>query len=170
MVTMRAMVRPATIDDLDAIVSVHVAGFRAGNVPYLPPEEHGRMTPERSAAGWRSVLEKPEPGTALLVSSDGEHIVGIAGGGPARDDDTGEAAGEVYVLYVDPSVWGRGHGAALDQAVRARLRRALFTDAVLWVLEENARARGFYEHRGWRADGARREHAGATALRYRVGL
>ena len=44
------------------------------------------------------------------------------------------------------------------------------TGAVLWVLEANSPARGFYERCGWVADGTRRSHAGAVAARYRVGL
>jgi hypothetical protein len=34
------------------------------------------------------------------------------------------------------------------------LRQAGFADAGLWVLEDNPRARRFYEASGWAADGA----------------
>jgi GNAT superfamily N-acetyltransferase len=165
------MVRPATLDDLDAIVAVHVTGFRAGNVPHLPPDQRNRMNEERAAAVWDATIAEPPPGTAVLVSeSVGGRVVGLACAGRARDDDVAEGTGELYALYVDPSHWGAGHGRELDAAARAHLRGALFTGAVLWVLEANERARGFYERCGWVADGTRREHAGAIAVRYRVGL
>jgi GNAT superfamily N-acetyltransferase len=165
------MVRPATLDDLEAIVAVHVAGFRAGNVPHLPPEQRDRMNSERAAAVWDATIAEPPPGTAVLVSEDADgQVVGLACAGRARDGDVAEGTGELYALYVDPDSWGQGHGRALDAAARAHLRDALFTGAVLWVLEDNARAREFYERCGWVADGTRRSHAGAVAVRYRVGL
>jgi GNAT superfamily N-acetyltransferase len=165
------MVRPATLDDLDAIAAVHVAGFRAGNVPHLPRDQRDRMNEERAAAVWDATIAEPPPGTAVLVAEDsGGRVVGLAGAGRARDDDVAEGTGELYALYVDPGSWGSGHGRALDAAARAHLRGALFTVAILWVLEANSRARGFYERCGWVADGTRRSHAGAVAVRYRVGL
>ena len=168
---MRRMVRPATLDDLDAIVAVHVAGFRAGNVPHLPPEQRDRMNEERAAAVWDATIAEPPPGTAVLVAEDsGGRVVGLACAGRARDGDVAEGTGELYALYVDPDSWDSGHGRTLDDAARAHLRGALFTGAVLWVFEANARARGFYERCGWVADGTRRSHAGAVAVRYRVGL
>jgi GNAT superfamily N-acetyltransferase len=59
-------------------------------------------------------------------------------------------------LYVRPSGWGTGiadelHAWALDE-----LRAADVATARLWVLEENIRARRFYERRGWTADGTSR--------------
>jgi hypothetical protein len=54
------------------------------------------------------------------------------------------------------------------------LRELGYAEAVLWVVPENARARGLYESRGWEADGALREDdvLGVTVhdMRYRVPL
>jgi ribosomal protein S18 acetylase RimI-like enzyme len=165
------MVRPATLDDLTAIVAVHVAGFRAGNVPHLPPDGQDTLNEERAAAVWDGMLAAPPPGAEVLVATgEAGDVVGLACAGRARDHDVAESSGELYALYVDPEAWGQGHGRALDTAARAHLRGALFTSAVLWVLEGNEGARAFYERCGWHADGGRREHAGAIAVRYRVGL
>ena len=49
-----------------------------------------------------------------------------------------------------------------------------FRTATLWVLEDNPRARRFYEREGWQLDGGRREgrHLDAPTLevRYRITL
>jgi GNAT superfamily N-acetyltransferase len=59
-------------------------------------------------------------------------------------------------LYVRPAAWGTGVAALLhDRAVEA-LREAGVVRARLWVLEENRRARRFYERRGWELDGTSR--------------
>ena len=59
-------------------------------------------------------------------------------------------------LYVVPERWGTGladtlHDRALDEVRGLRSRACR-----LWVLEDNARARRFYERRGWRENGESR--------------
>ena len=54
------------------------------------------------------------------------------------------------------------------------LRDEGFFDAILWVLEENPRARRFYEHAGWTADGGVKDEQWLEKLvrevRYRIAL
>ena len=88
----------------------------------------------------------------LVAEANGE-IVGFASVGPAVDTD---ADGELYAIYVLPAHWGTGFGRALIQAGEDRLRELGHQQAVLWVLEDNPRARRFYEHAGWTTDGTRR--------------
>ncbi len=73
-----------------------------------------------------------------------------------------------------PEAWGSGAGSALMAAVIAALRANGFAAAHLWVLEDNPRARRFYEREGWSpADGRRREEflgVPVTEVRYRISL
>nr|WP_281385891.1 GNAT family N-acetyltransferase [Nocardioides luti] len=56
-------------------------------------------------------------------------------------------------LALHPDAWGRGLGRqAVDRAV-ASARAAGEPRVVLWCLRENHRARGLYEHLGWRETG-----------------
>jgi RimJ/RimL family protein N-acetyltransferase len=88
-----------------------------------------------------AVLERWQafPGT-VLVSERDEEIVGVAG-----------IEGEwLHGFYVVPDSWGTGvadelHEAAVELGV-----------ARLWCLEENHRARRFYERRGWQLNGETR--------------
>jgi ribosomal protein S18 acetylase RimI-like enzyme len=165
---MRRMIRVATPSDLESVVAIHVAAFRAGNSPHLATELAGHMNAERSAAGWRSLIESASPGRTVLVAPDGDGIAGVTAAGPSREPHDGGA--ELYALYVDPERFGAGHGAALDAAAREHLGTHGFTAASLWVLEGNGRARRFYERRGWQVDGERRQHLGAMTVRYSVPL
>lgn len=59
-------------------------------------------------------------------------------------------------MYVRPAAWGTGAADELHAAALAELRARGVDRARLWVLEQNGRARRFYERHGWRADGTSR--------------
>ena len=87
--------------------------------------------------------------------------------GPSRELD-GE--GELYAIYVYPEAWGSGAGPQLMREARAWLTER-FPGAILWVLEDNPRARGFYEREGWTADAHRIDVVAGVEVpevRYRV--
>ncbi len=54
------------------------------------------------------------------------------------------------------NAWGTGAGRLLMSAFVERLRESGFEDATLWVLDDNPRARRFYEAAGWTLDGGSR--------------
>lgn len=88
----------------------------------------------------------------LVAEVDGE-IVGFVSVGAARDED---ADGELYAIYVQPDRWGSGVGRSLIEAGEKRLRELGYREVLLWVLEDNPRARRFYEAAGWSTDGTTR--------------
>lgn len=95
--------------------------------------------------------EAPE----TLVALGGGAIVAFVTYGPSRDEDAA-GEGEIYALYVDPRHWRDGVGRLLLERARDRLGERGFAEAVLWVLEGNEGAEGFYRDDGWRRDGAER--------------
>jgi GNAT superfamily N-acetyltransferase len=56
-------------------------------------------------------------------------------------------------LYVIPSCWGKGVGPRLHDHALTWIRELGCKRCHLWVLEQNTRARHFYENRGWRLNG-----------------
>ena len=59
-------------------------------------------------------------------------------------------------LYVVPERWGSGLAGELHDRALELVQQLGSTKCHLWVLEENARARRFYERRGWRENGETR--------------
>jgi RimJ/RimL family protein N-acetyltransferase len=51
---------------------------------------------------------------------------------------------------------GQGRGPGADDCGEERLRALGHEDAHLWVLDDNPRARRFYEAAGWAVDGTSR--------------
>jgi len=108
-----------------------------------------------------------------LVLSRGERLVGFVSYGPTQDDGLDPAkVGEIYLLYVAPEEWRKGHGRALlDEAV-TRLQQAGRQEVVLWVLHNNEQAMRFYEAIGFATDGAqqlkrRPDGTSMIVIRYR---
>jgi GNAT superfamily N-acetyltransferase len=158
-------VRLATGADAQTIERVRVDAWRAAYRHAYPPEALDALPVDGER--WRARLEVPPPGWTTFVYEDGDVVVGFASVGPSRDED---AFGELYALYVEPDVWSTGVGRALIRAAEERLGGE-YDAALLWVLEENPRARRFYERAGWAPDGARKaeERFGVRApeIRYR---
>jgi ribosomal protein S18 acetylase RimI-like enzyme len=135
----RVLIRPATPEDAEATARIHVSSWAAAYTLRGPSLEQ------------RLDLHRRFP-PSFVAEVDGE-IAGFVGVGASRDPD---AEGELYLIYVDPAQWGSGIGRELIRAAEARLRELGYRHVVLWVLDENPRARRFYEAAGWRADGRRR--------------
>jgi ribosomal protein S18 acetylase RimI-like enzyme len=81
------------------------------------------------------------------VAEEPEGIVGFASGGRERAGEHG-FEGELYAIYVLDAAERHGHGRELVRAVAGALREMNFPDMIVWVLRDNVRARGFYEHLG----------------------
>lgn len=82
--------------------------------------------------------------------------------------------GEVYALYVAPDLIGTGIGRGLLTEAHAAMTGRGFETSALWVLQDNLRARRFYERAGYRADGATQDDVyddvTLSELRYRRAL
>jgi len=132
--------RRAGLADLDRLLAIQRESALAGYAEVFPPELY--PYPEDDVrTSLQQLLETP--GTVGILDDDG---LGFALVGRGR----------VHRLYVRPSAWGGGVGAALHDEALAALRDAGSDIASLWVLADNVRARGFYERRGWQLNGGAR--------------
>ena len=142
-------VRPARVEDAEQIEGVRIRGWQRGYRNVFPPEKLDAL--EIDPTRWRAYLEQPPPGNKAFVAEDEGEIVGFATIAPSEEP---ECYGELRGLYVDPAAWSRGIGRALLRRAEEELA-GRWDEAVLWTLEDNPRARRFYELAGWRDDGER---------------
>lgn len=164
-------VRRATEADARAVATVHVSSWRESYGHVFPRDRLAALSIDQREILARQVLADTERETLFVGEVDGA-VAGFASAGAAHDP--GIEAGEVYAIYVVPDHWGQGVGRALMQRALQLLAERGFEQAVLWVLDDNPRARRFYEAGGWWLDGARRqgEHLGVKTaeVRYRIDL
>jgi ribosomal protein S18 acetylase RimI-like enzyme len=166
------VVRPASAADAEAIARVEVATWRTAYRGIVPDPVLDGLALAAETALWRERLRDQDVVRVSVAELDeppaSRRVVGYATEGPARGDDEA-GLGEVWAIYVDPDAQGREVGRALlDAALRGLAARGC-GQAILWVFEANAAARGFYEHLGWTPDGAAKalEIGGATPLELR---
>ncbi len=142
-------VRPATPADGRAIAEVKIETWRATYAGVVPQAVLDAMEVEAHARYWARAAACDDAGT--FVAEQGGEVMGFASSGPCFHD---VAIGELYAIYVRPSAWSTGAGLALMEAGVVWLSER-WPAAVLWVAEENPRARRFYERYGWVAETTR---------------
>lgn len=166
--------RPAP-QDAAGIARTHVQAWKAGYRDLMPRPFLDRLDEDERAGAWEQRLiardrsddgDEPEFLLAERVpdGAGAAEVVGVATIGPERpapgevDGVAGPSrakppVGEVWMVNVLPSAWADGVGSALLTAATERLRGLGYRSLVLWVLEDNDRARRFYERNGWEPDG-----------------
>ncbi len=181
---MEVELREARPGDEPAVAELHVRSWQEAYRELMPAAFLAALDPRERAGRYTFGSDADGGPTTLLALDDGKACEGGDGGDPSltkgevrpgsppsplvgsllgfvtfggsRDDDA-DGLGEVYALYVDPDRHRGGVGRLLMSEARERLAEAGFTEAILWVLQGNDRARGFYEGEGWKPDGATRE-------------
>lgn len=154
-------VRLAVAADAPAVAEVHVRTWQAAYRGLVPDSVLDALSVQERTAMWERGIPRGGVWVGLV---DGE-VAGFVAVGPSDEPD---AASKLYAIYVLPSAWGTPLGYELARAALADEQ-----DVVLWVFDENPRARRFYERLGFRADGlVKTETIGGVELkevRYRFG-
>lgn len=158
------LVREARREDAAAIADVHGLTWQAAYEHVFGTERLAGIGDGRRAQ-WEERLANPQ--RQVFVSEHGGRVTGFVSIGESRDEP---GKGELFAIYVLPEAWGSGAGPALMTSALEALRG--YSSAMLWVLEDNPRARRFYEREGWILDGGRRDEeilgVTVTEVRYRT--
>ena len=171
-------IRRATPADSPAIAAVHIDTWKATYTGRIPDPVLEHFTDRaRREQFWSEQLAREAAAESLshtFVAEDSNGAVaGFAICGPARRDATDPLecaafAGEIFAIYVQPGAQGNGLGGALLRAAAADLAEQGLNGLLIWCLESNVQARGFYERMGGRPIG-RRSTEMAEALLDEVG-
>lgn len=149
-------VRRAVVEDAPDIATVHVRSWQAAYRGLLPQDYLDQLDPASRLQQWHNATLRadwPRSGVLVAVLDDG--IRGFVAFGPTRDaDEDRQQVGHVFAIYLHPAAWGKGLGRSLMSGALTNLAAAGYTQATLWVLESNTRARQFYAKGGWVEDGA----------------
>ena len=177
--TTAVVTRPANMSDLDALLANVGAGFAS----YRAFAPAGWEPPDAEAGRELTAELLADRDTWAVVALIDDRFVGHASFVPARERSIGEGPagwrsrplipglahlGQLFVLR---DWWGRGVAPLLHDSAVAEMRARGFASARLFTPSGHARARRFYERRGWVADDEGwDEHLGLMLVGYRLEL
>ena len=148
------LVREMTLADCERVAEIRVGGWQSAYRGIIPQSCLDAMSVREDAERRRTRFLAGIAGEVNLVAERDGEIVGWGCHGPFRAGEVRTGDLELYALYVAPESYSSGIGRALIEESVRRGTTAGHARMYLWVLKENARARGFYERSGFRPDGA----------------
>ncbi len=156
--TARVTVREMTLADCDRVSAIRIRGWQRAYRGLMPQSYLDSLSVAEDAALRRERFTRAADGgggeVVNLVAERGGAVVGWAALGPYREGEVRTGDAELYAIYVSGDHLGSGVGhALLEESVRRAGTRGQARRMYLWVLRENAPARGFYERAGFRPDG-----------------
>ncbi|HSD89394.1 MAG TPA: GNAT family N-acetyltransferase [Kofleriaceae bacterium] len=146
----RFAIRDAELTDAEAIARAHTASWQSSYRGILPDTVLDRIDVGQRAETRRKILR--DRSIYQLVAYDITHgdIVGFCDAGPSRRHMP-RAEGEVYAIYLVQHAKRHGLGQEMFERVMAWFSRQDMHSMIVWVLDNNHHARGFYEALGGRA-------------------
>jgi GNAT superfamily N-acetyltransferase len=143
-------IRPAVVDDADAIAAVNAAGWKIGFRDVVPADYLATFD------GWpqtrRDDLQQLPPHALQLVATQNDSVVGWIAGQPLDDPELVTDTYEIRACYVTPSHWRQGVARTLVQALLDQLGSS-WSNVILWTPRDSDRSRRFYESVGFQFDG-----------------
>ena len=154
----RFAVREAVEGDAEGIARAHTESWQTSYRGILPDTVLDRIDVGQRAETRRKILR--DTSIYQLVAYDITHgdVVGFCDAGPSRRHVPYPA--EVYAIYMVQHAKRHGLGQAMFEHVQRWFTARGWTSMIVWVLENNHHARGFYEAMGGRV---------STSLQSRVG-
>lgn len=148
-------IRHADVNDAEIMGGIHAGSWKAAYKGIVPDSFLDRINAEgRANYFYKALKEGLEEDVLVFVN---EKAVGLMAIGKCRDADQQEPCGEIWGIYLLPEYWNRGIGKHLITWGLQELKARGYQKVTLWVLEENFRARRFYEKMGFTHDGTVKE-------------
>ena len=141
------IIRKAVPGDELVLAYIQTESWKAAFAGILSPEELERCTNlQKAEQMYHNVLCREGCNMAIELVDDHPHCIAAWG---TNRCELGDAVGELICIHSLQNNWAKGYGSAMMEYVLAQLRQANYESVILWVFEENIRARKFYEKHGF---------------------
>ncbi len=159
------IIRPAHPGDEEILAYIQSQSWKAAFSAILPAEKLADLTQmDRTIAMYQRVLRNP--GIYLLIEEvDGKaHCIAAWSKNRCGLDDS---TAELICIHSLQERWHKGYGSKMMEYVLSDMKAAAFSAVILWVFEENHRARSFYEKHGFALCEQRQNSFDAVEVQYR---
>lgn len=158
----------AKLGDEATLAYIQTESWKAAFRDILTPEALQVATQiDQATMMYRRILEKNYGNGYLLTAAGKAH--GIAWWAATRSEDMPGYA-ELICIHSLPGNWRKGFGSKLMEAVLYDAADAGYKKIMLWVFEDNARARKFYEAHGFTTTGKVKPDSQPTEICYEKNL
>ena len=147
---MKIDIRLATLDDAKYCADIHAKSWLFAYSHIVPNEiiiEHNA----RWLMIWNKMLANNKESHYVVTLDD--VVIGFLTIAVSRDNDLKGSFYEIVGLYLSPNYIGLGFGKRIMNWIKEAIKSRGYDKISLWVLEENNRARSFYEKMGFVTDG-----------------
>ena len=151
---MELIIRKALLEDAHERAVCHVSSWRSAYKVIVPDNVLDNLSADEIADKFKKEIELKE--CSYYCAEYGGRIIGHFNIRNSLEGDKPNA-GEVHGIYLIEEFWGRGYGREMMNCAIDSLKQIGYNEIILWVLEENARARRFYEKCGFIFDGTKKE-------------
>ena len=152
---MGIIIRYANEDDARSLGIVYSQSYQVAFKGIIPDKIlNDVFSPEKRTEGLQREISEGIPANAILFNDD--KPAGILTYGRSKDVDLDDTFLEILRIYILPTYWGQNIGTELINWGINEIQNKGCKKITLWVLEENSRARKFYEKMGFIHDGITR--------------
>ena len=146
---MNCTIERVKLGDEATLAFIQTESWKAGFMDILSKNTLTRYTQiDKATAMYHRLLEHKIGNGYLLKVENTPHC--IAWWSATREEDMPNYA-ELICIHSLPNRWRNGYGKKMMDAVLGDIAKAGYTKVMLWVFEDNIRARHFYEALGFTA-------------------
>ena len=157
-------IRRAIPGDEQVLAYIQTKSWKAAFAGILSPEELERCTDiQKAEQMYHNVLRRDGCNMAIEFVDGKPHC--IAAWGKNRCD-LSDTVGELICIHSLQNNWAKGYGSAMMEYVLVQLQQAQYESVILWVFEENSRAKKFYEKHGFELTEQKKLANGIAELMY----
>lgn len=165
---METMIRKVQQGDANALAYIQTESWKAAFAGILDAEMLAKCTDiDRATAMYQMLLDENKGNGYLLTVNEKTHC--IAYWDAARDPEFAGKA-ELICIHSLPDNWHKGFGSQMMDFVLDDIKKAGYSEVVLWVFRDNLRARAFYEAKGFILKGTARPAFDTEEVLYSKGL
>lgn len=160
--------RGARSGDEKILAYIQTESWKAAFSEIISPEELERSTDVRKAEEmYKNVLNCQFVNVIIEFVDEKPHC--IAGWSRNRSD-LGQNTAELICIHSLCDKWRQGYGSVMMRHVLDEIKKAGYSEVVLWVFEKNLNARRFYEKHGFVLSELKNESHGAVEIMYSKNL
>jgi ribosomal protein S18 acetylase RimI-like enzyme len=144
-------IRSATRNDWRELAAVHTESYRSTYRGIMPDDYLDDFTVDRLEKCYQQDLNAGTKQIGLLFVD--RKAAGFIAFGKCSDVDLDARYGEIREIYFLQAYQAKGLGTKLIEWASGKLKELGYSHVSVWVLEDNAKARMFYERLGFTFDG-----------------